>query len=368
MWLLSDVVDMGPTSVLHRRCAVVCIVLLLVLLPLGTTVAAAQSAPMNSGSIIVEEGETVDTVDGVAGTVVVRGTVTGDISAVAGSIRIAESGTVDGNVDGSAGSIVIAGTVYGDVQVGAGSFELTDTGRVGGDLEAGAGYIRVDGAVDGNVKAAGGAVDIGPNALVDGEFRYDAEDFTQSPDAVVEGGVVEDPTLSMDRGTGGTSFLPSWFNSAYSLAASFLFGAVLLAVFPQFSESVASTGQDDPLVSAGIGLATLVGVPIVLVIVAVTVIGIPLALAGIGLFVLAIWAAVVYGKFTVGVWVLGLADQDNRWLALIVGLVGFAVISLIPILGGVAEFIVFLLGLGALALALREQYRSDESTDEATPA
>lgn len=358
---------MRSALVSPRRCAVALIALLVVLMPFGATVAAAQSAPTNAGAIVVEEGETVDRVDGVAGTVVIRGTVTGDVSAVAGSIRITETGTVQGSVDGSAGSIVIAGTVDGDVQVGAGSFELTDAGSIGGDLEAGAGYVRVDGTIDGNVKAGGGSVTIGPNANVGGEFRYDAEDFTQSPDAVIEGGVVQDPNLSMDRGT-DTSFLPSWVGTVYSLVASFLFGVVLLAVFPRFSSNVASNVTEKPLNSGGIGLLALIGIPIVLILLAITIVGIPLMLVGVGLFILAIWAAVVYGKFAVGMWVLGFADQENRWLALIVGLVGFALIGTIPIVGGVAEFIVFLLGLGALALALRELKQTDEASEPATSA
>jgi cytoskeletal protein CcmA (bactofilin family) len=357
---------MCSAIVTPRRCAVALIALLVVLVPFGATVAAAQSPPANTGAIVVEEGETVDSVDGVAGTVVIRGTVTGDVSVVAGSVRVTETGTVQGTVDGSAGSIVIAGTVDGDVQIGAGSFELTDSGNIGGDLEAGAGYVRVDGTIAGNVKAAGGGVAIGPNANVGGEFRYDAEDFTQSPDAVVEGGVVQDTSLSMDRGT-GTSFLPSWFGTVYSLVASLLFGVVLLAVFPRFSTNVASKVTDDPLNSGGVGLLALIGVPVALALLAVTIVGIPLMLVGVGLFILAIWAAVVYGKFAVGMWVLGVADLENRWLALVVGLVGFALIGLIPVIGGLAEFIVFLLGLGALALSLRELYRTDEAT-EATPS
>jgi cytoskeletal protein CcmA (bactofilin family) len=346
---------------------VVVIALLVVLAPFGTTVAAAQSAPTDPGTIVVEEGETVDRVDGFAGAVVVRGTVTGDVSAVAGSIRIAETGTVEGNLDGSAGAIVVAGTVNGDVQVGGGSFELTDTGRIGGDLEAGAAYIGVDGTIDGNVKAGGGSVTIGPNANVGGEFRYDAGEFSRSPDAVVEGGVVQDPSLSMDGDTGpDTSFLPSWVGTVYSLLASLLFGVVLLAVLPRFSTSVASNATDTPLKSGGVGLLALVGAPVVLVLLAITIVGIPLMLVGVGLFVLAIWAAVVYGQFAVGTWVLGLADRENRWLALVVGLVGFALIGTIPIVGALAEFVVFLLGLGALALALRELYGRDEATEPAT--
>jgi cytoskeletal protein CcmA (bactofilin family) len=337
----------------------VVVVALVLLVPLGTTVAAAQSLDGAVGSIVVEDGETVDGIDRVAGTIVVRGTVTGDLSGVAGSVRITESGEVDGDVDVSAGSVVVAGTVDGSVQAAAGSFDVAESGHVRGDLDVGAGYVRVDGTVGGDVRAGGGSVVIGSNADVAGEFRYDAEEFTQSPEAVIDGGVVEDPNLGTNGGMDtGESPLPQWFGSVYSLAASLLFGGVLLAAFPRFSESVASRVTDDPIVSGGVGLGALIAVPIALAVIAITIIGIPLAIAGIGLFVLAVWTAVVYGKYAVGAWVLGLVDLDSRWLALVVGLVGFALLGLLPIVGGLIEFLALLAGLGALALGLRDRYRA----------
>jgi cytoskeletal protein CcmA (bactofilin family) len=359
---------MLPPLAVGRRHVVLIAVSMLVLLPLGTTVAAAQPMGPATGSIVVEDDETVERVDGVAGTIVVRGTVTGDLSGVAGSIRIAETGQVGGDVDASAGSVVIAGTVDGNVQLGAGSIDITENGHIRGDLDAGAGYIRVDGAVDGSVRAAGGSVALGSNADIGGEFRYDADEFTQHPDATVDGGVVQDASLGGDRGgDAGDSLLPSWFGTVYSLVASLLFGAILLVAFPNFSSAIGTRVIEDPIRSGGIGLLSLILVPIALVLLAITIVGLPLAVVGIGFFVLGIWAAIVYGKYAVGRWVIGLADQDNRWLALVVGLVGFAVLGLIPFLGGLLEFLVLLVGLGALFSGLRELYRSGDTTGTATP-
>lgn len=359
---------MAPPLAGNRRLVVSVVVLLLVLLPLGSTVVAAQSMERPSGTIIVEDGETVESVDGVAGTILVRGTVTGDLSGVAGSIRITETGQVGGDVDASAGSVVIAGTVEENVQLGAGSIDITETGNIGGDLDAGAGYIRVDGTVEGTVRAAGGSVSLGPNAEIAGEFRYDADEFSQHPDAAVDGGVIQDASLSGERGgDAGGSLLPSWFGSVYSLVASLLFGAVLLVAFPKFSSAVGTNVIEAPLRSGGIGLLSLILVPIALVLLAITIVGIPLAVIGTGLFVLGIWAAIVYGKYAVGRWAIGLTDQDNQWLALVVGLVGFAVLGLIPFLGGLLEFLVLLVGLGALVSGLRGLYRTDDETETATP-
>lgn len=65
-----------------------------------------------------------------------------------------------------------------------------------------------------------------------------------------------------------------------------------------------------------------------------------------------------HGRFAVGTWLLSLADAENRWAALIVGLFVVLLVDLIPFLGGLVELIVLLLGLGALSLALYNRYGS----------
>lgn len=350
----------------HGRRTVALLLVVALLLPAATGLGAAQSQGA-SGTIVVEEGETVDGVDAVAGTIVIRGTVTGDVSGAAGTIRVAETGRVGGNVEAAGGSVVVAGTVDGDVQVGGGSFELTRTGRIGGALDVGAGSVAVDGTVGGDVRAAGDSVTLGPDADVGGEFRYDAEEFTQSPDATVAGGVVEDPSLRGNAGTGfgpslGLGTIPSWVGSVYAFAASLLLGVVLLLAFPRFSEAVVGRARERPLVSGGVGLLLLLGIPVALVAVAITVVGIPLALVGLGAYVVGLWVASVYGQYAAGAWLLDAAGTENRWLALFVGLAGFALLGAVPLVGPLFEALALLLGLGALGHGLRVRYRGDGST------
>jgi cytoskeletal protein CcmA (bactofilin family) len=337
-----------------RRFVVLAVVSLLILSG-SIGVVAGQSTDGPSGAVVVEADETVDGIDAVAGSVVVRGTVTGDISGVAGQVHVTETGQVDGSIEAAAGAIRIDGTVAGDVATGSGHTEIADTARIGGNLDLGTGYLLVDGQVDGDVRAGAERIALGPNAVVGGEFRYDAPSFSQDPAATVDGGVVQDSELGGDTGSEFT--VPSWLGIVYGLLANLLLGAILLAAFPSFATGVASRVVDSPARSGGIGLLLLIAVPILLVVVAITVVGIPLSLFGAAGFGAAIWIAVVLGQYAIGAWALDLAGVDNRWLALVVGLVGVAVLGAIPILGGIVDLLVLLVGLGALALGLREQYR-----------
>lgn len=312
------------------------VVLLSALLVVGLFPGLAAARTGGGQTVVVEEGETVSSVNAFAGSVMVRGTVTSDVSAVAGNVLI--EGTVEGDVNTATGNLQIPGTVEGDVSAGAGNVHLEEGGVVGGNFQVGAGNVRIDG--DAIVGAE--TITLGENAAIAGSLTYDGA-LEGNRDAVA-GDVTRDRSI----GTDATGFQPfaSWVFALYAFFLNLVLGAILLAAFPRFSEAVAERVKTDPIPSRLVGLGVLVGVPVVLVLLLVTIVGIPLSLAGMAAFALFVWVAVVYGRFAVGSWLLSLADAENSWLALVVGLLLGAVLSLIPYVGGLVNAVIFLLGLG----------------------
>jgi len=345
------------------------VALLVAVVVIGTTptMVAAQSDARAGGTVVVEEGETVDSLQAVGGTVIVRGTVTGDVSAAGGDIRIEETGQVDGDLEGGAGSVTIAGTVAGDVEVGAGSVTVAENGTVNGTFTAGAGTVVVDGTLEDDAEIGAETIRLGETATIAGDLRYDG-DLEGNTDAVA-GDIEEDPALGVDVAPTVQPFA-AWLFAAYAFAINLLLGVILLALFPRFSDRVADSVATGPLRSGLVGLGVFVGVPILLIALAITVIGIPLSILGILLFALLLWIGTVYGLFAIAAWVLSLIGLDNRWLALIVGLLVGAALTRVPIVGGVINLLVLLLGLGAIARALYghrqtvRNRRSDTGSDE----
>lgn len=325
--------------------------------------ALAQSESGAAGTIVVEEGETVDSIDAVAGTVIVRGTVTGDVNGLAGNVYV--HGEVGGDLSVAAGNLEITGAVVGDVAAGAGNIVLAEEATIGGDLQAGAGNVRIDGTVDGDATVGAETIALGENAAIGGNLRYDGD--LEGDTGVVAGDVTRDRTLGPQI---APSFQPlgSALFAVYALVTNLLLGAALLGLFPRFSAAVADRVATDPLRSGLTGAGVLVGVPLLLTALAITIVGLPLGLVGALLFALLAWVAVVYGRFAVAAWLLSRVDVTNRWLALVVGLAGAAALVRLPYVGGLSNLVLFLLGLGALSLALYGQVRDRRSAPTAPRA
>jgi cytoskeletal protein CcmA (bactofilin family) len=314
--------------------------LLVVTLLLGTVPAVGAAEQRIGGSVTVAEDETVDGLSTVAGTVVVRGTVEGDLEALAGSVLVTGSGQVTGNVEAAAGSLVLA-----------------EGSRVGGDLQVGAGDVSIDGTVEGSLQVGAESIRIGSNAVVGGDIEYDAGEYERAAGAQVGGTIrqVDDAGVNFGPFSGVLDGLqpfvstPAWAGAIYGLLSSFLVGAILLLALPGTSGRVLDRATGNPARTAAVGILVFLGIPVVLLLVALTIVGIPLTILGFLLFALLLIVAWVYGQYALGAWLLSLADREGRWLALAVGLLAVAVLGTVPVLGGLLSLVVLLLGLGGLA-------------------
>ncbi|ELY65531.1 hypothetical protein [Natrinema versiforme] len=352
-------------NITRSRIAVAALVILLICGTVPATV-AAQTDGQTGGTVVVEEGETVDSLEAFGGSVIVRGTVTGDVSAVGGDVRIETTGEVGGDLEAAGGSVTIAGSVDGDVEIGAGSLTITESGTVGDSLMAGVGSATIDGTIEGDAEIGAETIRLGESASIAGDLRYDG-DLEGNTDAVA-GEIEEDASLGVDVAPTIQPFA-SWLFAAYVLAVNLLIGAVLLALFPRFSDGVADRVASGPLRSGLVGLGVLIGVPVLLVALAITVVGIPLSLIGGFAFGLLLWIGVIYGRFAIAAWLLSLVGLGNRWLALVVGLVAGALLGRlpIPIVGDAINLLVLLLGLGALARGLVGHWRAARNREQDRP-
>lgn len=347
----------GTVDHLAMRTAWIAVLVLAVAIgPMAGVVAAQDddAVTRTGGTVIIGPDETVNA-DLVitAGTAIVQGTVNGDLTVTAGDVLV--EGEVTGDVNTFAGSVRVTGTVDGDLSGTSGNFFLGEGAEIGGQLGYASGNAVIDGTIGGDATVGAGSITLGDSAVVQGDFEYDADSFERAAGAQVAGQVVQNPDLV--AAPTPVPAVPTGAFTVYGFLVNFLFGAILLLAFPAFTFGLAERVEDHPVVSGGVGLLALIVVPLALLLLTITIIGIPLAVIGGLLFALTLWVAYVLGSYAIGAWLISIADSHNRWLALFVGLLVVALVDLIPFVGGLVNFLVVLLGLGAFALQLRRGYR-----------
>jgi cytoskeletal protein CcmA (bactofilin family) len=259
-------------------------------------------------------------------------------------------------------------TLRGNLWVFGGNADLQQDSLVTGSVMVAGGNLRINGRVDGDINAAGGNIELLENALVRGDVNMLGGTVSQRQGARVEGRIQE-------NGRGPVQIVPPTFRTptfpAFNVRMtpvwdflSFLFQsffvaalAVVAALFlPQPMERVSRAAVAQPLLASGLGLLTIIVVPILMVIMAITLILIPVSLlAGLalGLFILFGWIAVglevgkrmaVLFKTT---WALPVAaGLGTLVLALVAGGAGRYIICV----GWILPAFVAVLGLGSVLL------------------
>lgn len=312
-------------------------------------VAAAENRA--GGSVVVGPDERVDDLTASGGSVVVYGTVDGDLDAYAGTVVVAENATVTGNVNAYAGSVRVEGTVGGRVVAYAGSVVVARGATVRRSLGAVAGDVTVAGTVLGDVTAGTATLRLAPTARVGGDVNYDGE-VTVADGAQVDGQVRRVRDLGL--GPAPPSLPPGTF-LVYGLLSNLLLGAILLYTGEEFSTGVVEAAALEPVTSLGHGLAAALAAPLVALVLVLTVVGVPIALVWLLALPLLGWIAAVYGRFALGAWLLSYAEVETPWAGLVAGVVLVGLLARIPYVGLPLRALVLVVGLGALVLELRSR-------------
>ena len=310
----------------------------------------------------------------------ISGRVAGDAIVTGGTVEI--RGEVDEDVYAAGGDLRIDAIIRGDLHAAGGTISVEREAQVQGDATVAGGNIDVEGSVLGELQAFGGRVEL--NAAVGGDVDIAAEDIRIGPDAriggrvlyrspnrpaVAEGAVIVGglekrervwKSLSPESGVGRvvTGIVRTlWFTGAL------LLGAVLVVILPGFTREAAATVRSETLASIGLGVGLLLAVPVLAVLLFITIIGIPLGFAVLLGYGLLLMLGYLTAALSLGDWALSRARPGDavatgwRILFLLVALVGISLVRLVPWVGDLAVFVLFLAGLGAFALRSMRGYR-----------
>lgn len=293
-----------------------------------------------------------------------------------GSVQVDAGEIVDGDVVAIGGSSMVQGEVNGDVVAVGGS-------------------ATVNGQVHGDVVAVGGSATFGPTAVVDGDVVVVGGALHRDPGARIDGQIEEVGLGDLDLFPGGWRFRPSFDgasgtmfgpgrSSLFALVFTFsrlavlcILAAVVLLFARDYVERVGVRAASEPVKAGAIGLLIqLLFFPVLIatiVLMVITIIGIPLLLLvpfGIlaaVLLALVGFTAVAYDLGRLAINRFGTAQNPYVTAAIgialllsplllsrVLGLAGgflWPVTGTLMVLGLCAEYLVWTVGLGAIALA-----------------
>lgn len=250
------------------------------------------------------------------------------------------------------------------------------TGPVGESAVAVLGNTYVNSHVGEDVVAVFGNVELGPEAIVEGDVVAVGGTLTRDPQAIVDGQI---NSVLMGKSLSGFNGLHSWmrecalygrllaFNGnlgwAWGIALAFLALYVIIALlFRRGIDDCVRTMRTRPGQSALAGLLTLLGIPLLMLILAITVVGvIAIPFVGMGLFF-----ASLFGRAVMLAWIGGgclalVRPRDesdaNNVLAhpALAVLLGGAIVLLlytVPVLGIILYKLLGVLGLGAVVFTM----------------
>ncbi|HXD08722.1 MAG TPA: polymer-forming cytoskeletal protein [Anaerolineales bacterium] len=262
----------------------------------------------------------------------------------------------------------------GDLVVIGGNVTIENDANLNGNLVVFGGTVVSDGNLNGDVVVFGGQIRLDENAVVAGDVVTIGGQLDKAEGAEVKGEVVKNVSPQIPNGSippvvkppkVNINFNPFWtaagiFYRAVIIAAL----AMLVVVFlkPQM-EYVSDAIVKQPIMSGGVGLLTVLGGPITILVVAlimiVTLILIPVAVVVILLGALILSLAWLFGMIALGnevgerftqsinqSWAPVLTAGFGTFLLMLVG----GAIGQIPCLGWLFTFLIGLVGIGAAVL------------------
>jgi len=357
----------------------------LALLACAGTAAADDEAEAEFGDTRLTAGDDVQVDEPVEGSAFAAGARVGVTARVEGSAYLSGgdvtvSAPIGRNLYMAGGDLRLESVVYGRLRAAGGHVRIAREalvdesaslaggsvevdGGIGGRLRAYGETIVINGAIGGDVELAGDRIRIGPDARIAGSLYYrSGRPIVIDSQAVVTGNVVErqKDRRWLRRIGRGESFVGGTFS--FGLV---LIGALMILGLPRFTREAGANLRERPGVAGGVGIAMVLGVPLMLLLLVLTVIGIPLAI----LFAFGYAAVLLFGYLVAAIclgdtvlWRAKAERLQSAWwriLFMLLALIAIAIVKVVPFLGSLIVVLLFIGGIGAFTMRAWKGFRRD---------
>lgn len=259
------------------------------------------------------------------------------------------------NVFAAGQTVTLKGTIEHDVYAAGQTVTLDPNVVIKGSLRIGGQNVSLAGNIQGDVYFSGSNVT--SSAVIGGMAKGEVDSLT-----FTGGSIAKDLTYKSNKDASGLNNVtiagkttrdtsPRTYQKQRNRSGEIIFplltalvaGAALILLVPRKIEEVSETVRTNWGKSFLYGLLALIVTPIAALVILATIVGAPIGLIVMVLYFVLLYLAMVIGKIILGQLLLqvGKVKGANLWWALFVGVVLFAILRLIPVLGGLIAVITF---------------------------
>jgi len=305
--------------------------------------------------------------------------VQGDALLVGGSVDV--RGPVGDDLRAVGGDVSIESTVGGELYAAGGNLDLTKASRIGRGASVAAGRVSIDGQiigplrasgqrivingeVTGDVRLFGETIELGPTARITGTLHHTSREFKRAEGALVGGPVTHeemkrerrDRDDDWHRDREGRFGGAPWIGAVTGFLGLLAAGALFMVLFPKFAIDVPERLRTAPWLSMAVGFGTLVGVPVLAVLLFISLLGIPLGVAALSVYPLLLLMGYLAGVLFIAQRIRqGFGRSSTATLRDTIGYLAAALLILLliawlPWIGALSVFITLIAGIGACVL------------------
>jgi len=343
----------------------------------------AKNFTLEKGKIVTHNpyfayGENVDisgTVNGdtyvAGGKVLIDGNINGDLLIAGGDVEIL--GNIKEDIRVIGGQVTIKGRVGKNVSAAGGNIRIDQTAVVTGSFVAVGGQIEISGQVNDNVDLAGGNIILNNKVSKDfdvaagqivlnekanilGKFEY----WSDNKPTLASTTIIKGQTIEHAMPVRVNTQKQDWNKMKETVAAMglagkiigtlslLLVGMILIKLSNKFMAKTADVLKADFWKSMGIGFIIVFATPIAFFVLLFTIIGAPIAMITITLYSIMLYVAKIFAIYALGVKVL---PGKSPYLSYSLAVVAYAILTLVPVIGGLISFVALLVGIGAFMIS-----------------
>lgn len=320
-----------------------------------------------AGQTVLIEGTVNGDVYAAGGEIEITGTVNGDVLVAGGTVNI--NGTVSEDVRAAGGTVRINGTVDGNCTMTGGLVVVGSQGLVKDNLLAMGGTIRISGRAEKQVKVfceeltisgtvgqdlhfAGERIEVLEGSTIGGDATIDLSDKENAH--IAEGAVRGKATIRLEEdrpapavvAAKGGSYL---FGLLYALSL-ILMAVLTVYVLPKKTQEARTFVKEGFGMTFLWGFLGLIGVPLAVVLLMIVIVGIPLGLFVLVLYLWFLYLSQLSLPLLASTWITKDATARGWKLfwPIALGVIVLQLLMMIPYLGFLLWLVGAILGMGAI--------------------